>query len=380
MEESGISSIDIVLARESICFQLVSYLSQKDLLNLSLVDQRFYYIARCAFYQIVELGFDVNQDGLQGRTRIIPANMSDVVCLDFTLGLIKTNAIPEEMRQKFIRLLKPVEDECTEYRQANLMGRGNGLIKDIIDPSFNIRGRHWVAVEIQINEGRSRIQTEIPNVPRKYGKIYQCIEEIFDGILPLFHHLLRYKLGSTYPFTNGTLHSVMKSQSYQLKPGQEYRGNLHQDGLPEENIIAVAIWYYDVSPHIEGGGLAVSTSKSFAEENCDIFNLDHPHEGSFRVTNNQVIVFNNQDWCHEVLQTKNTTNKLVERKIFTFFLCHPGHSPVTSRTVEVNKSINDLELVRKLRDDFLKVRVTIPKPKKDRKIDFHRYRHSCNSD
>jgi hypothetical protein len=44
---------------------------------------------------------------------------------------------------------------------------------------------------------------------------------------------------------------IVKACNYILKPGEEYHGSWHVEGLPHEHIIATGIYYYESSEAIE---------------------------------------------------------------------------------------------------------------------------------
>ncbi|KAF4583610.1 hypothetical protein EYR38_002365 [Pleurotus pulmonarius] len=57
------------------------------------------------------------------------------------------------------------------------------------------------------------------------------------------------------PFAGMTLKVIVKAANYVLRPGQDYQGTWHLEGMPHERIVASAIYYYDNNEWIRDQGL-----------------------------------------------------------------------------------------------------------------------------
>lgn len=100
------------------------------------------------------------------------------------------------------------------------------------------------------SEGRCVIRSRVPDLDsRRHGNLYTLLEDIFQGSL----HLLA-RLGMPALLFPGALQVVVKAQSIVLDEGEEYAGVWNDDGL-REHVVAVVLFYYNVSPAIAGGAL-----------------------------------------------------------------------------------------------------------------------------
>ncbi|KIM87750.1 hypothetical protein PILCRDRAFT_260026 [Piloderma croceum F 1598] len=59
------------------------------------------------------------------------------------------------------------------------------------------------------------------------------------------------------PFQGQELRVIVKAANYILKPGEQYNGTWHLEGMPHERIVASAIYYYDADPEIVDEGLSL---------------------------------------------------------------------------------------------------------------------------
>ncbi|KAK7693628.1 hypothetical protein QCA50_003197 [Cerrena zonata] len=58
-------------------------------------------------------------------------------------------------------------------------------------------------------------------------------------------------------FKNQKLKVIVKAANYILKPGQEYEGSWHMEGMPHERVVASAIYYYSADPSLSDEGLGI---------------------------------------------------------------------------------------------------------------------------
>jgi hypothetical protein len=95
---------------------------------------------------------------------------------------------------------------------------------------------------------KANIASPISNIPILNNKeLYVAIEEIFNIALPILSKITKPAL-----LLPGKLQAVIKAQRIYLKSGEEYEEVWHRD-RKHENIIAVAIYYYQVSKQLIGG-------------------------------------------------------------------------------------------------------------------------------
>ncbi|KAJ8703403.1 hypothetical protein PTI98_002027 [Pleurotus ostreatus] len=79
---------------------------------------------------------------------------------------------------------------------------------------------------------------------------------------------------------------IVKAANYILKPGQEYVGTWHMEGMPHEQIAASAIYYYQADPEIHDQGLSFRRRRDVDADfpsnelyTHDDFNIDFTEEG-----------------------------------------------------------------------------------------------------
>jgi len=186
----------------------------------------------------------------------------------------------------------------------------------------------WLPAEYNIaDDGEVTIESYINNLDRtKYPNLYLDIAKIFRLFVPLIQ---RFNLG-TFP---GTLQVVTKAANYILKPGQEYEGSWHVEGMPHEKIIASCIYYYSTSPNVLGNQLAFRELRdNSAHERGRSQNLNfHQNLGHVETPKGRCLVFTN-DLQHKVKRLWNSSEEIGARKILCFFVVDPG--------VRVKSSLN----------------------------------------
>lgn len=109
----------------------------------------------------------------------------------------------------------------------------------------------------QPSEGRCVIHSRVPDLdPHRHGNLYTLLEDVFQCSL---HLLARLRLPAL--LLPGPLQVVVKAQSIVLDGGDTYEGVWHEDGL-REHVVAVVLFYYNVSPEIAGGALEFTSKHS----------------------------------------------------------------------------------------------------------------------
>jgi len=275
------------------------------------------------------------------------------------------NFTPPMLMNKFTKSIQPLINACQEFRTGDQIGSGKGRLLDVVDPSFNVDSDLWVSTSFQLRGGVPTITSEIPGVSLYHRDLYDAVETLFKKVLP---HARNHLNGDdTFDWQNGRLDTILTTQVYQLQPGESIRGEMHQDGLPEENIALTAIWYFDVPDELQGGNLVIGgmfprycASSGFRE---------HPVE----VKNNSLIMFDNLKWLHRVGEMINPTGRMLERKILTFFILKPGIQGVTSREVTVNADILDLATARTKKAEMRNIRIECSSQIKQRDFNKRRF-------
>jgi hypothetical protein len=126
---------------------------------------------------------------------------------------------------------------------------------------------------------------------------------------------------------------VVKAQSIYLKPGEEYEGVWHYDGL-NEDIVAVVLYYYRYSSQLEGGDLEFLSRKprddefwlhgdctpdKFRKEELQEFLEELPH-ARVPMAEGTLVVFSNYQLVHRVLRMVNRSDKAASRDFLVLFI------------------------------------------------------------
>lgn len=156
------------------------------------------------------------------------------------------------------------------------------------------------------------------------------------------------------------LNVIVKIQSYELKAGETYEGQFHQEGLKKEGIFMVAIYYFHISPNLKGGHLELKFIKNNIMETKTL-----------QIQENSVAIFLNQKCEHRInlLETYlPKPGKVYERKILAFFIADPQNSTIpNSKNLKLNQKafIDERDLMYAKRDGFRKARLAFINEKLD---------------
>ena len=152
------------------------------------------------------------------------------------------------------------------------------------------------------------------------GQLHITLHALFESALPMLARLRRPAL-----LLPGRIQVVAKAQRIHLTPGSEsslsadadaaYQGIWHQDGM-REHVVAVVLYYYRVSPELEGGELEFldrrparivwmegdCTPESYNKEDAER-TLEHelPH-CKVPVSTGTMVTFSNYQFVHRVLR------------------------------------------------------------------------------
>ena len=173
---------------------------------------------------------------------------------------IKDNNIPIELKTNFINNVKKLEDLPCDYHPGS-----NDQVIDLVHPSLycylkgttlfnngslehptinlNMMGTyHWLPSLFQINNNKTKIQSYINNLDATtYAELYLNIANIFDYFIDPFEKIIGMKLPENCQVITKLANIVLTPEKPDYKEGK-----WHIEGIPEENIIATGIYYYDI--------------------------------------------------------------------------------------------------------------------------------------
>ena len=238
--------------------------------------------------------------------------------------------------------------------------------------SFGMFGKpvaQWIPTEFDI--GKNKFTSEINNLSFiKYGNnLYPVIANIFQQMIPMFECVTKEKLSDI-----NNIQLIVKLQNYEIEENGNYEGEFHREGLPEESIIAVGIYYYDIDNSIEGGDLSLETDPNNTRKclNYGIY-LQRKEFNYFTINNIQTgncIVFSNIDGIYHKL---NKLHGYGKRKILAFFLVDPNKMNVkkSSHSIIVNWDDVTLRILNKWeKEDLQQLQSSIPDSLRDLIVSF----------
>ena len=258
------------------------------------------------------------------------------------------NPISSKVKKSFISHFLPLESSKTDprdYRLGAILNRGTGKIHDIVDPNLNCLENSWIATEFEIKNSKVTTNGDINNIDKKqYPELYDDIAIIFQEMLPCLKEVQNIE-----EFEK--LNVIVKIQSYELKNNETYEGEFHQEGLKEEGILMVAIYYFNVSQNLKGGDLELRFPKKEKEGEFEIKRIS--------IDENDVVIFRNQECEHRINKLETMYPKIdqiYERKILTFFIADPKKSKIpNSVNMTLNKEL-EKDIIYAKRDQFKKNR------------------------
>lgn len=147
--------------------------------------------------------------------------------------------------------------------------------------------------------------------------LYQLIGDVFMKMLPVFEKLLNMK------FLNNEIYSklsvIVKIQDYQFTNPNAVTGRWHSEGKKDDDIIAIGLWYFDVSE-----------SEQLKFRNNELHIAYKYSSKSVEIRKNDCVIFKNSEFIHHraVITTKamgdNDNNDMkASRKVLSFFLIKP---------------------------------------------------------
>ena len=199
----------------------------------------------------------------------------------------------------------------------------------------------WLPAEYKVSQFGTKVDIEsyINGLDmKKYSHIYKTLAQTFQYFLPFFQKVLNRKDSNYLDLsTTRNLQVITKAANYILKPGQEYNGSWHKEGLPQENVIASGIYYYSIDESLKPDANLV-----FRDRKEDVLaergeaGQDSPfyrNLGYVPTTQGRGLVFENYDLQHKVRNMKNSSSSTGTRKILCFFLVDPNNRIISSSEI-----------------------------------------------
>lgn len=222
----------------------------------------------------------------------------------------------------------------------------------------------WLPAEVEIdNHGNPRFVSDINNLDRsKYPELYTGLQQVFKSLLPGFQKVWQYarsmtftkeqdewddkeetKLPELITFHNSTLQAVVKIADYEFKPGAEFDGVWHYEGMSHENIVMTGLFYPN-SDEALGGGLEFKRIFNDAEAGYIFYGVaqDRPDWldeaiqmgfiplGQTTTETGKLLVFPNCH-AHRVMKMVNNTSNVLRRRLVVFFIIDPTDRIPSSR-------------------------------------------------
>ena len=192
----------------------------------------------------------------------------------------------------------------------------------------------WVPAVFDLND--YKFVSPINNLSfLKYGdNLYKTIAMVFKHMIPMFEEIINYKLKDCNDmFNKDEIQVIVKMQDYLLNENEHYVGNLHKEGISEEQIVALGIYYFDINPNIIGGNLDIIKKYAYSHNEERIMGNSVQH-----IKTGTCVVLSNVKTYHKVSKMENKTlnSGILSRKILSFFLINPKGGIKSSRDILVN--------------------------------------------
>ncbi|KAF9066716.1 hypothetical protein BDP27DRAFT_1423620 [Rhodocollybia butyracea] len=125
----------------------------------------------------------------------------------------------------------------------------------------NVSRQEWTQL---LHEHEPKRDAQKYNEERIKEKLQQDIRQE-DCIKEKFYDL-GDEFAASEMYKGKNMKVIMKAANYILKPGQEYEGSWHMEGMPHERIVASVIYYYDTDGPIQDKGLSFRMFRNFPSE------------------------------------------------------------------------------------------------------------------
>lgn len=254
----------------------------------------------------------------------------------------------------------------------------------------------WLPSEFKINaDGKCTIQTYINNLPLGETQMYECIEKMFESVLPDLENAWSYansiKIFHDDEDIDGAAHTELHTQSLKNKTlqvitkivqvtldGKEtLPGSWHVEGMSHENIVGTASCTLDMDSDFEAtlyfkrtyyeeeaGHLLMSTPQYPPQLVSDLYYQNLVPVGKASITDGALVVFPN-NFVHKV-DMVNKSEEPKTRTILVFWLINPNVR--IKSTKDILQQTYDKEEVDKVRLELMNERTFFKQTFNQRKI------------
>jgi len=177
----------------------------------------------------------------------------------------------------------------------------------------------WLPSEVSVRGGRARFTTPIPGI---IDPIHlNVLSDTLSYMLPLFEGVLNTTLN------NMDFQVITKCQTYQLAPGDDYKGEFHREGLPnQEHILAVGLYYFHFDSCLQGGDIEL---KAVVNRGCGGTNVDEikcpTQEGTAVVFKNDLVYHRLAQLSYpKVSSSSGSYTPVGRRSVLAFFFVNPN--------------------------------------------------------
>mmetsp|Transcript_14607 Transcript_14607/g.55208 ORF Transcript_14607/g.55208 Transcript_14607/m.55208 type:complete len:415 (-) Transcript_14607:3090-4334(-) len=250
----------------------------------------------------------------------------------------------------------------------------------------------WLPTYFSVaSDCKVRIEDYINGIARAaHPELYLQLEALFERFVPLLEHAWSYgsmirfqehfgSIGwerpnvdpeSPYlmPLRGSRLQVITKIVDYELQPGQEYEGAWHVEGIPNESIVATALYIASRDEGIQGGNLCFKRSFD-AGDGDTIYNINQEHfgfvdafarhamfpAGQLETPNNRMLVFPNSH-VHKEMKMINAGDQPARCRIVVFFLVNPLVRVVSTKEVPDQRNTMSLERAKEHRLELMRER------------------------
>jgi hypothetical protein len=181
----------------------------------------------------------------------------------------------------------------------------------------------WLASEVAVREGKAKFTSPISGVVANNDM--NILSYTLTQMLPLFSAVCGQNLDDT------DLQVIVKCQTYQLSPGDTYKGEFHREGiLDQEHILAVGLYYYTFDSCLSGGDLELNL---VINRGCGGTQVD---EMKIPTQETKAIVFKNTLVFHRLAElshvgepqcshsSSSSMPSFAQRSVLAFFLIDPN--------------------------------------------------------
>eukprot|EP01083_Nonionella_stella_P006118 17737_1 len=320
---------------------------------------------------------------------------------DEAIGEHCNNLIPDSLKRDLTSACDclRIDKSKLNYRNhdlTNLDGTGHMQIQDLIEPCNPTKAQlisqptqsantseteipPWIPTVFKRNPSTNvfEIQSEINDLPQcEHHELYDIIQQIFNHMVPGINRCLNvYPIASSTQqidlsekpnetITCSSLAANIKQKHASGKVYDEYKvvikmtdyqfmdeahshyvgGDFHSEGFAEKQFIqAVALYYFDITNNVEGGGLTFRSIESGAKDS------------SIAVNDNDCVFFTNRGLKHKVEAMKINGKRLNDasmcadkngkkifgtRKLLGFFVVNPYKADKVASSMDHDVIVN----------------------------------------